>query len=110
MRKIPNPKPQPGGGMADLEFLANQTEEEIEADALADLENPPWTDEDFKNAIVVHPDGKTAISIRLDAGVVHWFRRKGAGYQTRMNAVLRAYVSRMLLREQSASKRRKKTG
>jgi uncharacterized protein (DUF4415 family) len=110
MRKIPNPKPQPGGGMADLEFLANQTEEEIEADALADLENPPWTDEDFKNAIVVEPNGKTAISIRLDADIVMWFRSQGPRYQTRMNSVLRSYYNAARRKEKPAPKRRKKTG
>ena len=35
---------------------------------------------------------KAAISLRLDADVLDWFRAQGAGYQTRMNAVLRAYM------------------
>ena len=34
---------------------------------------------------------KAAISLRLDADVLDWFRAQGTGYQTRMNAVLRAY-------------------
>lgn len=34
---------------------------------------------------------KTSISLRVDADVVEWFKRKGPGYQTRMNAVLRAF-------------------
>ncbi|MFZ2508069.1 MAG: BrnA antitoxin family protein [Steroidobacteraceae bacterium] len=34
---------------------------------------------------------KAAISLRLDADVLDWFRAQGAGYQTRINAVLRAY-------------------
>lgn len=36
--------------------------------------------------------GKAAISLRLDADVLDWFRAQGAGYQTRINAVLRAYM------------------
>ncbi len=35
---------------------------------------------------------KAAISLRLDEEVLAWFRIQGPGYQTRMNAVLRAYM------------------
>jgi uncharacterized protein (DUF4415 family) len=35
---------------------------------------------------------KAAISLRLDDEVLNWFRTQGPGYQTRMNAVLRAYM------------------
>ena len=34
---------------------------------------------------------KTLISLRVDADVLAWFKAQGAGYQTRMNAVLRAF-------------------
>lgn len=34
---------------------------------------------------------KTAIALRLDADVVSWFKSQGSGYQTRINAVLRAF-------------------
>ena len=34
---------------------------------------------------------KAAISLRLDADVLDWFKAQGPGYQTRINAVLRAY-------------------
>ncbi len=34
---------------------------------------------------------KRAISLRVDPDVLEWFRAQGAGWQTRMNAVLRAY-------------------
>ncbi len=34
---------------------------------------------------------KTSISLRVDADVLEWFKRKGPRYQTRMNAVLRAF-------------------
>jgi uncharacterized protein (DUF4415 family) len=32
---------------------------------------------------------KRAVSLRLDADVVEWFKRTGQGWQTRMNAELR---------------------
>ena len=34
---------------------------------------------------------KTAISLRIDAEVLEWFKKQGTGYQTRMSAVLKAY-------------------
>jgi len=34
---------------------------------------------------------KAAISLRLDEDVLGWFKAQGPGYQTRINAVLRAY-------------------
>ncbi len=34
---------------------------------------------------------KEAVSLRLDADVLEWFKARGPGYQTRINAVLRAY-------------------
>jgi uncharacterized protein (DUF4415 family) len=34
---------------------------------------------------------KTTVSLRVDADVLEWFKRQGSGYQTRMNAVLRAF-------------------
>jgi uncharacterized protein (DUF4415 family) len=49
--------------------------------------------EDFwKSARVVLPPGKTSVHLRLDNDVVEWFRSRGKGHLTRMNAVLRAYV------------------
>ena len=34
---------------------------------------------------------KTSISLRVDADILEWFKSKGAGYQTRINTVLRAF-------------------
>ena len=34
---------------------------------------------------------KTLISLQVDADVLAWFKAQGAGYQTRMDAVLRAF-------------------
>lgn len=34
---------------------------------------------------------KTAISLRIEQDVLEWFKAQGPGYQTRINAVLRAY-------------------
>ena len=50
------------------------------------------TDEEFwKNAKVVLPRPKAVVTMRLDADLIEWFRRE-RGYQTRINAILRAYM------------------
>ena len=36
--------------------------------------------------------GKEAISLRVDADVLEWFRARGRGYQTEINALLRSYM------------------
>jgi uncharacterized protein (DUF4415 family) len=49
--------------------------------------------EDFwASARVVLAPGKTSVHLRLDSDVVEWFRARGKGHLTRMNAVLRAYM------------------
>lgn len=47
---------------------------------------------DWASARVVVPQVKRAVSLRLDADVLDFFRDQGKGYQTRINAVLRAYM------------------
>jgi uncharacterized protein (DUF4415 family) len=37
------------------------------------------------------PAGKEQIALRVDADVLAWYRAQGPGYQTRINAVLRAF-------------------
>ena len=34
---------------------------------------------------------KASISLRVDHAVLEWFKAEGAGYQTRINTVLRAF-------------------
>jgi uncharacterized protein (DUF4415 family) len=69
------------------------TDEEIAAAVRDDPDAAPLLDEEFwKEARVVLPEPKELISIRLDRDVLDWFRAQGRGYQTRINAVLRAYV------------------
>ena len=46
----------------------------------------------FKSAALVLPRKKAAVTIRLDQQVLDWFKSKGPGYQTRINALLQAYM------------------
>lgn len=44
------------------------------------------------HALLRLPRVKKMVSIRLDEDVVDWYKAQGPGYQTRMHAVLKAYM------------------
>jgi len=76
----------------DWARLDGMTDEEIEA-AIAD--DPDWQDFkdiDWSKAVLVIPPKKKAISIRVDEDVLDYFKKEGAGYQRRINAVLRSFM------------------
>jgi len=81
-------------GKTDWARVDALTDEEIDAAIAADPDAAPSLDAEwFKKARIVLPEPKVAVSIRLDREVLDWFKRQGPRYQTRMNAVLRAYVN-----------------
>jgi uncharacterized protein (DUF4415 family) len=55
-------------------------------------EIPELDKEFFRKAVLRMPEPKTTVTIRLDREVLNWFKREGRGYQTRINALLRAYM------------------
>jgi uncharacterized protein (DUF4415 family) len=62
-------------------------------DDTIDYSDIPELDEEFwQHAELVRPAAKDRITLRLDQDVLDYFRRGGQGYQTRINAVLRAYI------------------
>jgi uncharacterized protein (DUF4415 family) len=67
------------------------TDEDI-ANAVARDPDAAPIDIDWSNAVLVMPAPKKAISIRIDEDVLDFFKREGAGYQRRINAVLRSYM------------------
>ncbi len=63
------------------------------SDADIDCSDVPALDRHFfSRARVRMPKKKKAVSLRLDAEVLDWFKREEKQYQTKINAVLRAYV------------------
>jgi uncharacterized protein (DUF4415 family) len=82
------------------------TDEEIEAQARASKVNPPLTQQQLASMEIVWPEPKTLISLRLDGGVIRWFKDQGPGYQTRINSVLRAYILAMSRRSSRSKSRR----
>lgn len=83
----------------DWARLDAMTEEEIERNAVEDPDNPPWTEEEWANAQVVDPQKHT--HVWLDKDLVAWFQEQGPGFQSRINAVLRAHVEARRQKEQA---------
>jgi uncharacterized protein (DUF4415 family) len=68
----------------------------LDTDVVRDADAPEWTPARFARAVArkgLKPVPKKALlSLRIDSDVIEWFKRQGAGYQSRMNALLRAYM------------------
>ena len=89
----PQEAERPLRGRANFARLRAQTEAEIMATSPPELADLP--DDFWDEAVMVYPEPKEPISIRVDREVLSWFRDQGPGYQTRMNDVLRVYVDAM---------------
>ncbi len=59
-----------------------------------DYSDIPETDEEFwSDAEILFPTKKTHVSIRLDDDIISWFKQFGKGYQTKINSVLKSYIT-----------------
>ena len=74
--------------------ISKERLEEIEAipDGAIDYSDIPETDAAFwEKAELRMPASKKAVYLRLDQDLLDWLKDQGPGYQTRINAILRAY-------------------
>jgi uncharacterized protein (DUF4415 family) len=82
-----------GKGQTDWKHVDALRDEDI-AQAIAEDPDtfepePEW----LQQAMILRPgQPKMRVTAYFDQEVVEWFRAQGRGYQTRMNAVLRAYM------------------
>jgi uncharacterized protein (DUF4415 family) len=81
----------PVPSQSDQARLGQMTEEQIEIWSRTDVDHP-GLDDAFWLKLDAPPPPKKAISIKLDADVLDWFKKRGKGYQTRINRILRRYV------------------
>ncbi len=75
----------------DWDRLSRLTDEDVHAALASDPDARPTDDAFWKGARVVMPKRKETVTMRLDADLLEWFRQE-RGYQTRINAILRAYM------------------
>jgi uncharacterized protein (DUF4415 family) len=90
---------------ADIESTTAEEDAAITAAALADPDNPPLTEEFWKRARPMSPERlrrlrgqrgpqrskplKVPVTLRLDPDIVAHFKKRGPGWQSRINATLR---------------------
>jgi uncharacterized protein (DUF4415 family) len=77
-----------GLSQTDWARVDAMTEEELEASI--DFEEEGEFDWSILRAGI--PGPKESLPVLLDVEVIEWFQATGAGYQTRMNEVLRSYM------------------
>ena len=77
----------------DWDHIDAIVDEELRGVGL-DPHTPRLTDEMLRAAALAMPSGepRVPISIRMEREVLEFFKREGPGYQSRINAVLSAYV------------------
>ena len=78
-----------------------------------DPDHPAWTEDMLGAPILKRGRGpqaaptKVLTSVRLDADILEFFKSKGAGYQSRINAALRSEVERNLAGRPKATARKR---
>jgi uncharacterized protein (DUF4415 family) len=75
----------------DWDRLRAASDAQIRRGIESDADVRPTDEAFWKDAKVVWPVRKTIVTMRLDADLLAWFRQQ-RGYQTRINAILRAYM------------------
>jgi uncharacterized protein (DUF4415 family) len=81
-----------GEERTDLTRLKAMSEPELERSIAADPDRRDVPRDWYRGAEAVTPRAKVPVPIRLDADLVEFFRDQGRGWQTKTNAVPRAYA------------------
>jgi uncharacterized protein (DUF4415 family) len=87
-------KAEQAQGRIAWERLRNMTEEEIEAGAASDPDNPPRDEGFMRDARTVYPDSPRCetIQLHIEVDLLEWFKARRFRYQDELNAALRAYM------------------
>jgi uncharacterized protein (DUF4415 family) len=89
--RITKVKRSPGRGLTlrqkrELAALAALPDDQIDTSDIPELPADAW--KDAVRGRFYRPV-KQAVSMRLDADVIAWLKKRGKGYQTRVNSILR---------------------
>ena len=78
-----------GEDQTNIEAVKALTEEELEAS----IDREEEGEVDWSTLSVELPRPKVAFTMRYDQDVLEWFRKQGPGYQSKINAVLKSYIT-----------------
>lgn len=82
--------------LREIEVLAAMSDDDIDTSDIPEIFD--WTG--AMRGLLYKPV-KQQLTLRVDADVVDWFKRKGTGYQTQMNAALREHIGREMRKKAS---------
>jgi uncharacterized protein (DUF4415 family) len=74
----------------ELAELASLEDRNIDTRDIPEITDAEWA---RRNVGPLYRPIKKSISLRLDADMLEWFKRKGRGYQTAINRVLREHFA-----------------
>jgi uncharacterized protein (DUF4415 family) len=80
-------------GKTRSDWAAAEATSNAEVERLAHEDDGPLPEGWESTVEIGPPEPARPVNIRLDAAVLRWFKARGPGYQTRINAVLRALVT-----------------
>ncbi len=78
--------------VSDLGRLRTLSDRKIKSAGKKDLDAAPLLMDWPKDAKVILPKHKIAISLRVDSDVLEFYKLQGSGHLSLMNAVLKAYM------------------
>jgi uncharacterized protein (DUF4415 family) len=78
---------------AQLKALANAVDEDIDYSDIPPLDHHFW-EKAVRNPF--YKPVKTSTTVRIDSDILLWLKSKGRGYQTKINAILRASMLKEL--------------
>jgi uncharacterized protein (DUF4415 family) len=84
-------KAKRGKSRSDLDKVDAMSDEELER-LVAEDEDERGIEPDWARAKLVLPRPKQSVHLRLEQDVIDFFKARGKGHISRMQAVLRAYV------------------
>lgn len=84
---LDNPTPWTEKQRAELERLRTMKDSEIDFSDIPELDEKFWQNAKQRN---MYRPMKASTTVRIDNDVIAWLKSYGKGYQTRINAILRA--------------------
>ena len=84
----------PEDTQTDWARVKAMTDEEIDAAALSDPDNPPidMDDPEFWERAAMFYDPRGLVRLNIDPDLLDWFRSQGEDYRAQIGAILQAYM------------------
>ena len=75
----------------DWQRIDAQTDKDIDLTDTPEISSEMFAQGVVRRGLKIAPR-KTQLTLRVDSDVLDWYKKQGAGYQTKINALLKAYM------------------